>query len=60
MPEGPHWMLPGSHERPSAPECRCGAGWDWFEERCTTEPPADGECTDACPEDCTADHKGEQ
>jgi len=53
-----HGMLPGSHEWPRTPECRCGERWDWSEERCVTEP--DWECTDACPEDCTADHRGEQ
>lgn len=31
-----HRMLPGSHERPGGPECRCGAEWDWWNDRCTT------------------------
>lgn len=34
-----HGMIPGSHERWSGPQCRCGADWDWWageDGRCTT------------------------
>jgi hypothetical protein len=30
-----HRMLPGSHESPRGPECRCGAAWDRWNDRCT-------------------------
>ena len=30
-----HGMIPGSHERPDGPECRCGAAWDRWNARCT-------------------------
>ncbi len=33
-----HGMIPGSHERMSGPECRCGAGWIVFGSRCSTFP----------------------
>lgn len=29
-----HRMLPGSHERPSGPECLCGAFWDYYDDAC--------------------------
>jgi len=29
-----HRMVPGSHERPRGPECRCGAEWDWWDDHC--------------------------
>jgi hypothetical protein len=29
-----HGMIPGSHERAGGPECRCGAAWLYFEDRC--------------------------
>ena len=29
-----HGMLPGSHERPSDPECRCGARWSYWLDEC--------------------------
>jgi hypothetical protein len=32
--ERKHGMLPGSHERHGGPECRCGAAWLYFEDRC--------------------------
>lgn len=31
-----HRMLAGSHERPRGPECRCGAEWDYWNDRCAT------------------------
>lgn len=31
-----HGMVPGSHERLGGPECRCGATWDRWNDRCTT------------------------
>ncbi|AKU45073.1 hypothetical protein QUICO_100 [Mycobacterium phage Quico] len=31
-----HFMIPGSHERLSGPECHCGAGWDRWNSICTT------------------------
>jgi hypothetical protein len=43
----PHYMLPGSHERANGPECRCGWGWDRFNDRCLsgTTSPADSSLT---------------
>lgn len=35
-----HRMIGGSHERPGGPECRCGAGWDWWNDRCARPAPA--------------------
>jgi len=35
-------MMPGSHERGYGPECRCGANWDRWNDRCVTEPIDDG------------------
>ena len=32
-----HRMLGGSHESRFGPECRCGAEWDWWNDRCTSE-----------------------
>lgn len=32
-----HAMLPGSHERRSGPECRCGSGWDKWNEKCRSQ-----------------------
>lgn len=32
-----HRMLPGSHERPRGPECRCGAEWDYWNDECVSE-----------------------
>lgn len=32
----PHFMLPGSHERAGGPECRCGSGWDRWNDMCAT------------------------
>jgi hypothetical protein len=32
-----HGMLPGSHERPSGPECRCGASWSVWRDCCATQ-----------------------
>ena len=32
--EQAHFMLPGSHERPGGPECRCGSVWDRLNDRC--------------------------
>ena len=29
-----HMMIPGSHERPGGPECRCGADWDYWSDEC--------------------------
>lgn len=34
--EQQHRMLPGSHERPTGPECRCGAEWDYWNDMCVT------------------------
>lgn len=31
-----HGMLPGSHERPCGPECRCGKPWDRWNDRCSS------------------------
>lgn len=33
----PHYMLPGSHERGDGAECRCGWGWDRFNDRCLSQ-----------------------
>lgn len=33
----PHFMLPGSHERPDGPQCSCGASWDYFADKCSTQ-----------------------
>lgn len=32
--ETDHRNIPGSHERPFGPECRCGARWDGWVDRC--------------------------
>lgn len=32
-----HGMIPGSHERPGGPECRCGADWDRWNDKCGGE-----------------------
>jgi len=32
-----HYMLPGSHERAGGPECRCGWGWDRWNDRCLSQ-----------------------
>lgn len=32
-----HRMIGGSHERPTGPECRCGAEWDYWGDTCTAE-----------------------
>ena len=32
---GEHGMLPGSHEERYGPQCRCGAEWDWWNDKCT-------------------------
>jgi len=37
MPPEQHGMVPGSHERGNGPECRCGAGWDRWNDRCVAE-----------------------
>ncbi|MDB4928305.1 MAG: hypothetical protein JWM10_789 [Myxococcaceae bacterium] len=29
-----HGMIPGSHERPDGPECRCGRAWLRWDDRC--------------------------
>lgn len=32
-----HYMLPGSHERATGAECRCGWAWDRWNDRCTSQ-----------------------
>lgn len=32
-----HYMLSGSHERPSGPECRCGQPYSVWQDMCLTE-----------------------
>ncbi len=32
--EAQHGIVPGSHERPEGPECRCGAAWSLFSDHC--------------------------
>ena len=36
-----HGMIPGSHERMHGPECHCGQPWLWFDDRCSSEAPAE-------------------
>jgi hypothetical protein len=54
MSEGPHRMLPGSHERGHGPECRCGADWDRWNDRCCVDTAAPDEPADDTPRE--ADH----
>lgn len=36
-------MVGGSHERPTGPECCCGAEWDWWDGTCTALIEGEGE-----------------
>lgn len=31
---GEHFMLPGTHEWPRTPECKCGSDWDYWGDQC--------------------------
>lgn len=31
-----HRMIPGTHEWPRTPECRCGKPWDYWDDQCST------------------------
>lgn len=42
-----HDMLPGSHERPGGPECRCGAAWDRWGGGCMSIPAPDAAAREA-------------
>lgn len=35
--EREHRMIGGSHERRGGPECKCGADWDYWSDKCTAQ-----------------------
>jgi hypothetical protein len=54
-----HGMLPGSHEQPGGPECRCGAAWDAEQAGCghPNHGSPDHDCTPFLAALAPADHE---